>query len=91
MASSGPRLQLFHRISDPAAAASCAKARRYVVDAEMTGHVRFRNLDEPGVAEDFSAFGGTDVPALWTGERLVVGAEAVIARLASERDVGRDD
>lgn len=75
--------ELFHAISD----ASSAKVRRYVTDHEL--EVRFRNVAYDEVLADLRARGGTGAPALWDGERLVTGADAVIARLAAHGDVGR--
>jgi hypothetical protein len=78
-------LELFHRIADPGS----AKVRRFVVDHELGEWVRFRNLTYPEVEKDFLARGGKDAPALWDGERLFQGDEAVIARLKAELDLGR--
>lgn len=77
--------ELFHAISDPGS----AKVRRYVVDHELSEAVRFRNVTYPEVLADLTARGGHDTPALWDGERLLTGADVVIARLAAHRDVGR--
>lgn len=77
--------ELFHAISDPAS----GKVRSYVVDHELTGAVRFRNVTYEEVMVDLTARGGTGAPALWDGERLISGAEAIIARLAAHGDVGR--
>ena len=80
-----PDFELFHAISDP----SSAKVRRFVVDHGLEGFVRFRNVtyDEP--QRDLAARGGSGAPALWDGEKLTVGAEAIIARLTAHADVGR--
>ncbi len=76
--------ELFHAISDPGS----AKVRRYVVDHEV--EVRFRNVTYEEVQRDLLARGGKDAPALWDGERLIIGADAIIARLAAHSDVGRE-
>jgi hypothetical protein len=77
--------ELFHRISDPGS----AQVRRFVSDHELLRTVRFRNLVYPEVKADFDARGGQTAPALWDGQVLHQGAEAVIARLKAFFDVGR--
>lgn len=77
--------ELFHAITDPGS----ARVRRYVTDHELGEVVRFRNVTYPEVQRDLAARGGTDAPALWDGERLVLGADAIIARLQAHADVGR--
>ncbi len=79
-------LELFHRIVDPGS----ARVRKLVVDRELTSDVRFRNVefDEPR-AKLVSLSGDGTTPALWDGETLFVGADAVIARLLAHADVGR--
>ncbi|MDP1823427.1 MAG: hypothetical protein Q8L48_09300 [Archangium sp.] len=77
--------ELFHAISDPGS----ATVRRYVVDHELTEAVRFRNVSYDEVQKDLTARGGTSTPALWDGEKLISGAEAIIARLVAHGDVGR--
>jgi hypothetical protein len=80
-------LQLFHSIIGEGS----ARVRRYVVESDMLGDVRFRNVVYPEVLADLTAHGGgpDQVPALWDGEQLYVGADAIIARLVAHRDVGR--
>lgn len=80
-----PTLELFHQIVD----ASSARVRRFIVDHELESHVRFRNLAFDEVRADWQARGAPTVPSLWDGERLHVGADAVIARLQAFSDVGR--
>lgn len=75
--------ELFHAIADDGS----ARVRRWVV--EHHAKVRFRNVVYPEVMADLTARGGTAAPALWDGERLYTGAEAIIARLAAHSDVGR--
>jgi len=77
--------ELFHAISD----AGSARVRKYVVDHELTEVVRFRNVTYEEVQKDLTARGGTAAPALWDGEKLFTGADAIIARLIAHADVGR--
>lgn len=77
--------ELFHRISDR----SSARVRRFIVDHAFEPVVRFRNLEYEEPRRDLTARGGGDAPALWDGEQLVSGAEAIIARLLAHGDVGR--
>jgi hypothetical protein len=80
------RWQLFHRLTDR----SCAKVRRYVVDRELEAYIAFRNVEADPTARDaLRSHGGAEVPALWDGQVLTVGAEALIARLATLLDIGR--
>jgi hypothetical protein len=72
-------LELFHKIADEGSAA----ARRMVVERGLEERVRFRNIYYPEVVRDFEAHGGTQLPALWDGERLVEGTDAVLALLAA--------
>lgn len=77
--------ELFHAISDPGS----ARVRRYVIDHELSETVRFRNVTYEEVQRDLTARGGSAPPALWDGEKLVQGADAIIARLQAHADVGR--
>ena len=54
--------------------------RRYIVDHELLDWARFRNVDFPETAAKFQERGGGEVHALWDGERLVHGPEAVVER-----------
>lgn len=78
--------ELFHVIADE----SSARVRRYIADHELGRDVAFRNVHFGDDGEAFAARGGSTVPALWDGEQLHVGAEAIIARLDAFRDVGRN-
>jgi hypothetical protein len=80
-------IELFHSIADD----SSARVRRFVVDHQLEEFVRFRNVTYPEVVVDLTTHGGTSAPALWDGQRLFVGADAIIARLDALRDVGRGD
>ena len=77
--------ELFHAIADPGS----ARVRKYVVDHELTEVVRFRNVTYEEVQRDLTARGGGTPPALWDGEKLFLGAEAIVARLVAHADVGR--
>ena len=68
--------ELFHAISDP----ESARVRRHVVEHELD--LRFRNVTYEEVQRDLLARGGKDAPALWDGERLFQGADAIIQRLS---------
>lgn len=78
---SRPNHELFHAIADPGSAA----ARKRVVELGLEARVRFRNVIYDEVRHDFDARGGRNLPALWDGETLHEGAEAVIAALESLR------
>ena len=82
------RLELFHAISD----SGSAQVRKYVTDHELLEVTRFRNVIYDEVLADLKSHGGKaeQMPALWDGARLHVGAQAVIARLEAHRDVGRE-
>lgn len=71
-------LVLYHRLSDP----ESAQIRRFIVERGLKPRVDFQNVDTEG-AEAFAAHGGRAVPALWDGERLHEGADAI--RNALER------
>ncbi len=77
--------ELFHAIAD----SSSARVRKYVVDHELTADIRFRNVTYEEVQTDLVARGGSTAPALWDGEKLTRGADAIIARLVAHADVGR--
>lgn len=68
-------IELFHATNEIAS----ASARRRVTELGLD--VRFRNIFYPEVQADFAARGGTQLPALWDGEKLIEGEAAVIAAL----------
>ncbi len=71
------RLELFHLIADPPS----AQVRRFVAERELK--VSFRNVAFDEHLEKLKGRGGDGTtPALWDGETLHVGADAVIARLS---------
>ncbi len=69
--------ELFHVIAE----ADSATARKLVVTHHLEAVVRFRNLTYPEVQQDFATRGGTSTPAVWDGERLHQGIDAVTAVL----------
>ena len=78
--------ELFHQIVDPGS----ARVRRLVGERELGADVSFRNIAFDGPLNRLKELGGDGtVPALWDGEKLFVGADAVIARLLAHLDVGR--
>jgi len=69
--------ELFHVIADPAS----AQVRRFIVEQHLEAKVSFRNLTYPEAKADFEARGGRNAPALWDGEVLVEGADAILGVL----------
>jgi hypothetical protein len=65
-------LVLYHRLADPGS----ASVRALIVELGLKPSVDFQNVETEG-AEAFAALGGMSVPALWDGERLYEGADAV--------------
>ena len=70
-------IELFHATNDEGSAA----ARKLVVDRGLVGKIRFRNIFYPEVQADFDARGGKTTPAVWDGEKLIEGRDAVLAFL----------
>jgi hypothetical protein len=79
--------ELFHQIGD----AGSARIRRFITEHELLRSVRFRNVHYPEVETDLKARGGVNAPALWDGQRLFTGAEAIEARLRAFLDLGRGE
>lgn len=73
-------LVLYHRIDDP----ESAEVRRAIVERGLKGRIDFQNV-LTDAREQFAKLGGTRVPALWDGERLHAGREAVLAALEAMR------
>ena len=67
--------ELFHAIND---AGESARARSEMTALGLEERIRIRNLYYPEVEADFKARGGTKTPAIWDGEKLHEGADAVI-------------
>jgi len=65
-------LVLYHRLADPDSAA----IRAWIVERGLKPRVDFQNVDTEG-ADAFAALGGARVPALWDGERLHEGGDAI--------------
>jgi hypothetical protein len=77
--SSGKReFVLFHRVADPAS----AKIRREIVARGLKPRIDFQNVDSEEGADLFAARHGTTIPAIWDGERLRTGADAIEEWLA---------
>jgi hypothetical protein len=72
-------IELFHATNDEGS----AEARKLVVDRNLVGKIRFRNIFYPEVRADLDARGGTTTPALWDGEKLIEGRDAVLAFLTA--------
>lgn len=71
--------ELFHAIGN----AESAQVRRFIVEKDLTAHIKFRNVAYEEVKKDLTARGGTTPPALWDGTTLLIGADAVIAKLST--------
>jgi hypothetical protein len=72
-------IELFHATNDEGS----AEARKLVVDRDLVGKIRFRNVFYPEVRADLGARGGTTTPAIWDGEKLIEGRAAVLAFLTA--------
>ena len=72
-------IELFHATNDEGSAV----ARKLVVDRGLVDKIRFRNIFYPEVQADLDARGGKTTPALWDGEKLLEGREAVLAFLSA--------
>ncbi len=69
----------------------CSKVRTWVADHQLVEAVRFRNLFFEEHLSALKSHGASeaDLPCLWDGERLFSGADACIARLKAQLDLGR--
>ncbi|HKA89223.1 MAG TPA: hypothetical protein VKE22_16265 [Haliangiales bacterium] len=72
-------MELFYII----AGAESAAARKAALASGKD--VRFRNLHYPEVRADFEARGGKVAPALWDGEKLHEGLEAILKALGARQ------
>ena len=79
------KLQLFHAIADRGS----ARVRNFIADHELLDRMRYRNVIYPEVLADLQGHGGSaeSVPALWDGEKLHVGADAIIAVLSLDNKI----
>jgi hypothetical protein len=68
-------LELFHRLAEPESAA----ARTLVRELGLLDAVAFRNVAFDSHRDALAARGGGATPALWDGERVHEGVEAVRA------------
>jgi hypothetical protein len=67
--------ELFHAIAD----AASAEARRRAAALGLLGRLDLRNVHYPSHRAALAARGGGAGPALWDGERLHQGLDAVVA------------
>ena len=61
----------------------------FVLDNYLDDLVTLRDASDPATAATFRARGGALLPALWTGEELISGAEAAMAYLQRFTNIGR--
>jgi len=71
--------ELFHAIGD----AESAKVRAFITEHDLLSLLKFRNVHYDEVKADLTARGGTKAPALWDGTTLLLGADAILAKLAT--------
>jgi hypothetical protein len=71
------KLELFHATNEE----SSAPVRKLIVERGILDRFRFRNVFYDEVQADFTARGGTKLPALWDGTKLIEGEEAVLAAI----------
>jgi hypothetical protein len=71
------KLELFHAIHDE----NSALVRRFIVENDLTARILFRNIFYPEGQAALLERGGTSPPALWTGERLIIDANAIVEYL----------
>ena len=71
-------LVLYHRVADPGS----ARVRARIVALGLKPRVDFQNVDTEA-ADEFASRGGRRVPALWDGERLYEGADAVLLAIGA--------
>jgi hypothetical protein len=69
---------LFHRITDPAS----AEVRREIVRRGLKARIDFQNIEEDEARALFDERRGSAIPALWDGNRLTSGRDAILERLA---------
>ena len=69
----GQEFVLFHAVADPAS----ARIRREIVAKGLKPRIDFQNVDSNEGALLFAAHQGTELPAIWDGERLITGADTI--------------
>lgn len=69
--------ELFHEIVGE----DNTRVRREIVALDLKARIDFRNVHFESHRDRFAALGGSRTPALWDGERLHQGAEAVLRAL----------
>jgi len=75
---------LFHRLDDPASAA----VRREIVDRGLKSRIDFQNVDSADGKVMFAARGGAAIPAIWDGDRLRSGTDAIVSWLSEVENDG---
>lgn len=72
-------MELFHVIAD----GECAKVRRKIVELGAKDQIDFRNIDASADAKlRLQALcGSLEVPTLWTGDRVIKGANEILTYL----------
>jgi hypothetical protein len=68
-----------------------ARVLAFIEENGIAEFVRARDVAIEDARGDWERLRGSAVPALWDGERLYEGAEAVLARMMAFLDVGRAD
>jgi hypothetical protein len=71
------KFELFHATNEESSAA----ARKLITERGLLDRIRFRNVFYDEVQADFTARGGTKLPALWDGVKLIEGEQAVLAAI----------
>jgi hypothetical protein len=69
----GREFVLFHTVADPAS----ARVRSEIVARGLKPRIDFQNVDSHEGAKLFAARQGTSLPAIWDGERLIIGADPI--------------
>lgn len=72
------KLELFHRIADPAS----ARVRSRISELKLEDRIRFRNVAFEEAQVALAAAGGKAVPSLLDGTKLFEGEEHVLSRLS---------
>ena len=78
MSQSTPGWELFHQIAQQ----ESAEVRRRLMELGLMEAVGLRNVSFESHRLALESRGGSQTPALWDGQRLHVGREAVLQRLS---------